>query len=392
MAFAPVRRVLPMLLAMLLASPALAAKLVVATQTTLNAALAQLLPGDTLRLEGVFTNRITIRNRDFGGVLVDGSQATLREGMVLNNVHNISFHDLTIGSLDAGTTTLMAVTMDRSTHVSFNRARVLGNGDDRGTGMRITNSQFVTVRDSLFDSNVDGLTLNNTPDSLLTGNSFVNGGSDGIKIADSQRVIVSHNSCTNFQTIAGVHPDCIQFWSKPGNPLQSDIYVLNNLVIGDQQGFTSFDPAALSGTRFTFAGNYAAITRVHALACFGCTESRFENNVISSLPQSTWAANIHVPGGSNNVFSNNLIFDLRGVNGALADILPARVFSAIVPSIAGVVGSQQDNRSWDVDEVVVAQQPVNPVPEPGTWLMMGAGFVMIGRAMRRRPPHRVVMA
>ena len=393
MAFAPFARVLAMALALLVASPALAARVVVATPASFTAALAALRPGDTLQLEGVFTTRLSLRDRDFDGVLVDGSRATLLEGIQLRNVHNISFHALTLGSSDVGTVNLFAALVDRSTHVSFSEATVLGNGDASGTGMRIINSQFVTVRDSLFDRNVDGITLITSPDSLLTNNRFTNGGSDGMKIVDSQRIIASHNSCTNFQPLPGVHPDCIQFWSKAGKPLQSDIYVLNNLLIGDQQGFASFDPAQLSGTRFTFAGNYAASSYVHALSCFGCTESRFENNVITSLPHSTWAAGLHVPGGVNNIFANNLVFDLRGNTGALADILPARLFSAIVPSIAGLVGSQHDDRSWDVDEATIAPEATaNPVPEPGTWLMMGAGFVLIGRAMRHRPANPVVMA
>lgn len=393
MGVAPFARVLAMVLALLVAGPALAARVVVATPTTFTAALAALQPGDTLQLEGVFTTRLSLRDRDFGGVLVDGSRATLREGIQMRNVHNISFRELTLGSHDAGTANLFAAFVDRSTHVSFSGATVLGNGDASGTGMRIINSQFVTVRDSLFDRNVDGITLITSPDSLLTNNRFTNGGSDGIKVVDSQRIIVSHNSCTSFQTIAGVHPDCLQLWSTPGKPLQSDIYVLNNLLIGDQQGFNSFDPVQLSGTRFTFAGNYAATSYVHGLACLGCTESRFEDNVITSLPHSRWAANMLVTGDANNIFNNNLIFDLRGNTGALADILPARIFSAIVPSIAGLVGSQHDDRSWDVDEEVIAPQATaNPVPEPGTWLMMGAGFALIGRALRQRPANPVVMA
>ncbi len=383
----------------LAAVPGLAAT-VVMTPGNVSQALAALRPGDTLRMEGDFATRLVFRNRDFGGVQVDASRATLRDGMQLSNVHNISFADARIGSLEAGTINRFAVLVDRSTHVSFARATVLGNSDGVGTGMRIINSRYVTVRDSLFDGNVDGITLLTSPDSLLVRNRFINGQSDGMKIVDSQRIIASGNSCSGFVPLPLAHPDCIQFWSVVGKPLQSDIYVLNNSVIGAQQGFASFDPHTLSGTRFTFAGNYAAVTYVHAISCLGCTDSRFEDNVMSSLPNSPHRANFFAPTGLGNSFSNNNIFDLRGMTGPVEQILPSRIWSSLVPSIAGLVGSQHDDREWRAQALLDLELELDsqsgggtsPTPEPATWVMLGVGFLFIGRSLRRRQALPVVLA
>lgn len=374
------------------ALPATAAQ-VIMTPTTISSALAQVRPGDTLVLQGDFTSRLVIMNRDFGNVTIDGSQARLLQGMQLRNIHNVSFSRLNVGQAGQSTINRFAINMDLSSHVSFANINVQGNGGTAGTGLRVHNSQFVTVRDSRFEGLMDGLTMITVPNSLVTRNQFVGGGSDGLKLVDSQRVILSGNSCTGFVAVPGAHPDCMQFWSRVDRPLQSDIYVLNNLVIGDQQGFASFDPEPISGTRFTFAGNYVAINRAHGVSCIGCTDSRFEDNVLVSLPDSSRLAGLHAPSGQGNSFSNNLRFDLRGINSPLSEILPSRLYSAIVPSIADQVGSQFDSREWRVSDGMAAQSfSAPPAPEPASWLMMLVGFALVGRTMRRRPGPPTVLA
>lgn len=381
-----------MLAATMLAGPAAAGAIVVMTPANISSALAQLRPGDTLQLQGNFTTRVTIRNRDFGGVSVDGSRAVLEQGLELRNIHNITFGGLTVGRSGAAMTNRFGINLHASTHVSVADSRILGNGGSAGTGVRVSNSEFVTVRDTLFHGLLDGMTLITSPNSLITRNRFESGGSDGLKVVDSQRIILSGNSCTGFSPQPNVHPDCIQFWSTPGRPLQSDIYVLNNSLIGHQQGFASFDPSAHSGTRFTFAGNYAATGYVHGLTCLGCTESRFFDNVVASLPDSRWAAQLIAPTGNGNQFANNLIFDLRGLDGPLASLLPARLYSSLVPSIAGLVGSAHDDREWRSTPVSMQSEEAAPTPEPASWMMMLFGFALVGRALRRRQPYRTVMS
>jgi len=391
MGFAWIKAALPAA-GLALAAPAAAAQ-VVMTPTTVNSALAQLRPGDTLVLRGDFTSRLVIMNRDFGNVTVDGREARLLQGMQLRNVHNVSFSGLRVGQAGQSTANRFAINMDQSSHVSFARMTIEGNGGTAGTGLRVFNSEFVTVRDSRFQGLMDGLTMITVPNSLVTRNQFVGGGSDGVKLVDSQRVILSGNSCTGFAAVPLAHPDCMQFWSQVGRPVQSDIYVLNNLVIGDQQGFASFDPGSFSGTRFTFAGNYAAINRPHGVSCMGCTESRFEDNVLVSLPDSNRLAGLHTTGGSNNSFNNNLRVDLRGINAPLDQILPSRLYSAIVPSIAFQVGSQFDSREWRLSDGLGAQSLAGPpAPEPASWLMMLMGFAMIGRLQRSQRGPRTVLA
>lgn len=369
----------------MLAMPAQAAKVVVMTPGTVNAAMAQLRPGDTLRLEGDFTSRLSFGNRDFGGVVVDGRDAKLIDGISLRNVHNITFMDLRVGTANRIADSTHLINVDSSSHISFARANVVGFAGLETKGLRIVNSSFATVRDSVFDGLHDGIILSGSTDSLLTRNRFINGGSDGIKMPGNQRVIVSGNSCRDFVAIANAHPDCMQFWSIVGQPLQSDIYVLNNAAFGDQHGFVGFGGAPVTGTHFTFAGNYTAISRPHSINCNGCSNSRFIDNIAVTLPSSRWRTQIRVPTAPDVLAINNQMYDLRGMNASLEDLLPARQWSTLVPSVAWQVGSRLDDRSWHPTLQMSAAASAGSAPEPSSWLMMALGFLGVGRCLRRRP-------
>ena len=374
-------------------APARAAAVVVMTPTTIRAALAAVRPGDTLRMEGLFTSAILFRNRDFGGVRVDASAAIITAGLRLSRVHNLSF---TGGEWRPGgsTGTGDAIRVEDSSHISFADATMTGRGTRLGNGARIIRSSFVTVRDNLFDGLRNSLILGTTTDSLVTANRYENGGEDGMKIIDSQRMIVSHNSCTGFAPLAGYHPDCIQLWSAPNKPLQSDIYILNNYAFGAQQGLASFDPWQLSGARLTFAGNYVATSSPHSITCLGCIHSRFEDNILISLPQAPHRAMMKVTGaGTGNVFANNDFHDLRGQFGAT---LPQRTLSGLIPSIAFAVGSSWEERNHALHEEVAGMATVDDlsgvVPEPASWTMLMLGFGVVGSRLRRQRGRRRVAA
>lgn len=374
------------LAAAMLPAPAHAAKVVVMTPTTINAALAAVQPGDTLRMEGLFNTSILFRNRDFGGVRVDASAATITAGLRLSRVHNLSF---TGGEWRPGGTngTGDAIRVEDSSHISFADATMTGSGSRLGNGARIVRSSFVTVRDTLFDGLRNGLIMGTTTDSLVTANRYENGGEDGIKIIDSQRMIVSLNSCSGFTPLAGYHPDCIQLWSAVDKPLQSDIYILNNLAFGPQQGLASFDPSELSGTRLTFAGNYVATSSPHSITCLGCINSRFEDNILISLAEGPWPARLKVTGdGTGNSFDNNEFHDLRGQFGTA---LPQRVLSDLIPSIAFAVGSSWASRSFGTQSAGLADAAV---PEPQSWAMLLIGFGVVGSRMRQRRGRKGVAA
>lgn len=362
-------RVVFALVLAVLAGPAAAQKIVVMTPTTINAALAAVQPGDTIRLQGVFSSLVRIRDRDFGGVTIDARAATITGSMLLQRVHNLKIVGGTWQTGGTGT----ALRIEDSSHVSLSHAQLLGT-DRLGTGMRVIRSSFMTVRDNRFEALRNGIIKQTVTDSLTTRNQWLNGGEDGMKLLDSQRVIVSHNSCTGFQPLPTYHPDCIQLWSLAGRPVQSDIHILNNIAIGPQQGLASFDPAEFSGTRIHFVGNLVASSAPHSITCLGCTDSLFADNILISLPDATWIAPLRAPAGSGNVFQNNSFSDLRGQFGA---VLPAPAFALFLPDIAGTVGSRWDSRSFG--ELAAA----SGVPEPSAWALLLLGLGAAGLVQRR---------
>lgn len=366
-----------------LAWPARAGQVVTMTPANVNSALAALRPGDTLRAIGTFTSPLVLRHRDFGNVRVDASAAVFREGVALTNVHNISFHGGTYGREDTDIAAWYRIDLNRSTHVSFANISVLSASNSRGSGLVARNSQFITVRDSLFTGPSASMALTGTTNSLVVRNDFIGSFGDGINLINGNRLIVADNSCTRFSPGVGAHPDCIQMWSQPGMPLVSDIYLLNNVTIGRMQGFFATDPKSGAGVRLTFAGNYAAVTYPHTISCIRCADSRFIDNVLSNLPETIYGtAPVQTMGGTGNQIGNNLSYDLRGRTDGW---LPPRVYS----NLAGLVGSQWDDRSHAYRQQMLAAASPS-VPEPANWLIMAIGFAMVGRQLRRRRgPRRV---
>lgn len=377
-----------------LAGTGVAAQQVVNLTPTSNvgAVLNSLRPGDTLRVTGTFTAPFTIRNRSFSHLVIDASGANFQAGVNFNNVHNVSLVGGTYGRSDIDIAAWQTVRLDNSSHVSFANLTVLGNGDNRGAGLLVATSSFVTVRDSLFTGHMTGIGVRSSADVMVSRNAITGSTADGINIIDNQRVIVSGNSCSAFTPLPGSHPDCIQLWSLTGRPLQADIFVLNNSAIGPIQAYLSSDPKIESGTRLTFAGNYALVSTSHGITCGNCTSSRFFDNVLSNTPTSVQGApGLKLGPSPTNVVGSNQIYDLRGRTDGW---LPAPTWTSFVPGIAGTVGSRWDTANWFGPAIGFSSAfTSSAVPEPASWLMLSLGFALVGRHLRgRRRARRLVLA
>ncbi len=382
------------------AGPALAGKTVVMTDTTRAAALAALQPGDTLQLEGVFNTILTLSNRDFGGVQVNAHGASLLQGMRLNDVQNIAVSGGTFGSATVNTREWYAVTFERVTNVSLSSANIIGTGSNNRGGMLVRTANFLTLRDNQVSGVRMGIHIGGARDSLITNNHFNDMTEDGLRLISSNRVIVSENRCTNFIPHSTAHPDCVQMWTGSESSalglVQSDIYVMNNTAIGDMQAFVSLDPRAFSGERITFAGNYAAVSYPHGISCLGCRDSLIKDNVLVTMPNSQWETTIRTGTAVSVVRENNPRFDLRHLAGTTDFVLPDRIWSDLVPTLDGRVGSDMVSRMWNSRSQSdggdgggdggdnLARFGVNgaAVPEPESWVLFLLGFALVGRALR----------
>lgn len=378
-AFTPLRA-LAAALALLPATPAAAQNVVVMTPTTVTQALAAVRPGDTLRMVGTFDTGLLFRNRDFGNVRVDATQATLRGGIRLQNVQNISFDGGTFGRPDWSHAHAKIVFVEDSRHISFANAVVIGNPAVPSFGLRASGSAFVTVRDSRFVGHADSVVIRASSGVAVARNVFEGVTGDGLKLVDSQRVLVSANSCQNFTPSAGSHPDCIQMLSLSSLIPNTDLFLVNNSTIGRQQGIGDFG-STVPNQRLTLAGNYIVTSSPHWIACSGCINSSFIDNVISNTITSPWVPRIRAPLDNGNFMSGNQVYDIRSFASTDPSYLPPRLFSSLLPSF--ITGSQ-----WDRGPIQQAAASMafnaSANPEPGTWAMLILGFGLVGAVSRRR--------
>jgi hypothetical protein len=305
------------------------------------AALAAASSGATVSATGTCEAPLVLRNRDYGGVILDASAASFPAGAVLNGVKGLAVRGGSWGRTDVEIAAFHVIQAAQVEDFSLAGATVLGNGDARGGGVSIANGRRVTVRDSVLKGHATAIGVRSSSAVLVTGNRISGSTADGINVTDVQQAIVSANSCRDFSPAIGAHPDCIQLRDLPDRPRQAGIWVLNNDAVGRMQAFFG------DCNQATFAGNRAAVdVFTHTLTCARALETAAFDNVLSNTP-----ASANGPGSLKGFDPKwvrlNLVWDARQKGWA------PRLWSFLVPPIAGLVGSRFEDRSFNPPAVEV---------------------------------------
>lgn len=135
----------------------------------------------------------------------------------------------------------------------------------------------------------NGIGFGNVSDARIAGNTFSDGGSDGIDVALSRRVVIDGNQCRNGQPTPGAHPDCIQLWSRPTAPPVADITITNNTAYGDMQGIGLFNHVREGVDdggfdRIRIENNDIKVKQWHGIAVSSCRDCIVRNNRVEALP------------------------------------------------------------------------------------------------------------
>ena len=383
-----------------------------ADPTNLASVFARAQEGDTIKVTGTFGS-YALQNRSWiNRVTLDATNAVFTDTLTIQNVTGLNILRGTYGSKTAPMRSNRAVAINKSSSIRFLLGTFIGNGATTGEGapygMIVSSSQFIQVSANLFSNFRVGIGVASSKNIKLDSSKFVGMTSDGINIADSHIVTMTANTCVGTVAFAGAHPDCIQLWSVKGNPANSDIAILRNTARDATQGFTSFNASDGGGVRISMIGNTVATSYSQGVACYGCFDSLFADNVISTLPGAPHMTTMNIIGGANNIARNNSIAPyvrpLSAALGALTvgedalqsgfdDVIDLKdsIDDAIDPLLFSEVTLAQ-NRLSDQETAFLdlANEAVEAVPEPGIWTQLILGLGLSGAIARRRQTRAFV--
>ncbi|MGI4878946.1 MAG: PEPxxWA-CTERM sorting domain-containing protein [Janthinobacterium lividum] len=333
-----------------------------ATAATIDAVWNAAKPGDTIRLSGSFGLTWLQNKSSTRGLTLDATNAVFTDTLTIKHVDGLKILGGTYGATDGGPTAAgRAVVINGGSNIGFYSPVVVGNAG--GQGISFSDTVGATVKTGSFTGLYSGVSMTRVTGGYLSGNTVTGALSDGFDIADSHTVTATRNSCSAGAPVAGAHPDCIQMWSIAGHAVQSDITISNNTATGPTQGFTSFDPDKGGELRLTMVSNRVSTTYPQGIACYACVDSNISYNRVTTLAGAAHMTNINIIGGSDNVVVGNTI-------GAL----PKSTHGAIVAMASYAAFDASGSRG---------EAAVGAVPEPASWLMMIAGFGIVGAAARR---------
>ena len=240
-------------------------------------------PGDTVRLVAGRYPILQLQSRTFNPPLtVDASAATMT-GVWTRAVSGLKW---TGGMIDGSNLTTKSTT-------DFGFTAYMANN------VTVTGVKFNALRVGIVFDHVTGGEVSN--------NSFTAMRADGVDLAVSRQIAVTHNACASFNVDVGEHPDCIQAWSKQGEPPVADITVTGNSAIGTMQGISFFDSGTVGGfDRVTITGNHVTNTMGNGIAAYNCRSCTVKNNVVASLPDYLYVSQLVIAGGSVTQCGNDV--------------------------------------------------------------------------------------
>lgn len=260
------------------------------------------LPGDRLVVTGVIPGMTLIGKSWTVPVVIDARRATFPDTMLFKRIGGLTIIGGRFGSATTGTRITRALIIDDSERIRVTSPQVVGIASD--SGIHISDTVNATVSGGTFTGLRRGLAFVNVTGGVISNNRFIDASSDGIAIVDSRNVLARNNSCTDFNPTPGAHPDCLQMWTTPGLPIQSDITVADNFASGATQGFTLFNGG---GLRINIVRNRVDTSFPQGIACYDCVDSLIADNVLTTRPGALYVTRINVIRGSNNTVRDNMI-------------------------------------------------------------------------------------
>ena len=255
----------------------LALALLAATPATFPAQLAIAQPGDRIVLAPADYGNVGLRDRVYPVPLViDAGAARLH--LEVDNVTGLA---ITGGDFTASAGVDLATS----------------NGPD-GWGARVSGSHNVSFANPMFSGAVRGLMIDRSTDVAVTDATLVRIVSDGIDVANSQRVAVTGSICSQFSPRDGDHPDCVQLWSSPGALPTADVKIRDNIAVGPgMEGFSGFnhpDIGQLGFDRITITGNLVVGDYPEGVALYDARNSRVIGNRVWTLPGAKFRTRVNV--------------------------------------------------------------------------------------------------
>ncbi|MBE3639506.1 right-handed parallel beta-helix repeat-containing protein [Mangrovicoccus algicola] len=201
-------------------------------------------------------------------------------------------------------------------------------------GLRIHDSENVTISDSTFEDLKLAAYIGESSDVLLTGLT-IEAVREGINFYETTGLTISDSLFQNFTPWLGMddarydttihdHPDMIQYWGANSTTGVHDITITGNTFLAEagsstQTIFGHLDGAAegVTATNFTVTGNLIINGQIHGISLGDVDGALIADNILMPNTTDPESANrlptIRAPDGVNIVIKDNTVVDSYGI-------------------------------------------------------------------------------
>jgi len=282
----------------------------VSSAAALNAALRTASAGDTIQLASGTYAGVTATNLHFATdvtITAAPNASAVLTGLIVSGSGGLTFSKLDFYADPTGMQNPFQV-RSGSSDIHFDHLSVHGSldGDPQNDvqGMLVRDSSDISVTNSDFQQLWNALEHLNINQLTVSGNTFHDLRTDGLRGGGSSNVTVSGNTFTNFYPVTGDHADAIQFWTTNTTASAHDITVTGNLFIRGQGGvaqgvFLRDEVGGLPYVNVTIAGNAIIGGMYNGIAIDGGRNvSIHDNQVTGFTDMNSWIRLDHVSGGT----------------------------------------------------------------------------------------------
>lgn len=208
----------------------------VSSSTELLSTLKSISAGDTILLAGGTYSGNLIRGIDTSNVTITsadpGNLATFTD-LTVRNSSGLTFSNINLTA--PGAKDYQTFLVHGSNDIHFDRVEVSGPGIDvRETSASpffIRASANISVTNSEFHHLWHGINLLDSKDVVISGNSFHDIRTDGVRGGGNSDIVIDGNLFTDFYPAIGDHADAIQLWTTNTSLVARDVVISNNAIV-----------------------------------------------------------------------------------------------------------------------------------------------------------------